>query len=283
MPYAIGAANRVSCCLTRSKTCPALRGAQQSVPASGKLETRARLGRSLCIAVALLEVGSLACFTASAAKAQSRQQIAPEAYVDLDGIWPSSRIPVCWEPGASQYEQEKGWVENALDVTIEWDSPVRLIGWGECDPEELGIRVRVADEWPRSAAGRQWARDASNKKLQDAAGRFIQRPTAMTLNFTFDEYFRSCRSDREHCIRAIAVHEFLHAVGFLHEQLRSDAPEECKQLYAGQPDFPGYRPAFGTITYDPDSHANYCADMYRKPIRLSAGDVAVLRQFYTTQ
>jgi hypothetical protein len=233
--------------------------------------------------MALLGAGYMACFGSPAATAQSRQQMAPEAYVDLDGIWPSPRIPVCWEPSAAQYDEGKSWVEDALQVTIEKDSPVRFSGWSECGAEELGIRVRVADEWPRSAVGRQWARDASGRKMQDAAGRFIQRPTTMTLNFTFTKTFQECQPEREHCIRAIAVHEFLHAVGFLHEQLRPDAAEECKRRYAGQPDFAGYRPAFGTIAYDPDSHANYCANMYRKPIRLSGGDIAVLRQFYTTQ
>jgi serine protease len=216
---------------------------------------------------------------------QPRQVIAPEGYVDQDGIWPSPRVRVCWEPGSNSFTVEKGWVKDAVETTIEQNSPVRFQSWGECGPQDLGIRIRIADEHPRSQVGRQWTRDPNNplRFVTNAFGQRIEQPTPMVLNFTFDDSFQFCQPEREHCIRAIGVHEFLHALGFLHEQLRADAPADCRARFAHSADFPGYRPIHATQDYDADSHVNYCANMYRRPIRLSVGDTSVLQRFYAVQ
>jgi len=216
--------------------------------------------------------------------ASASQLLAPEGYADKSAIWTSPYISVCWEPGADAFATERGWVEESVRNHIQNVSSLRFLGWGDCKPDTMGIRVRIADEWPRSAVGQQWVRNASDPThlLRDVFGRPQQRPTNMILNFSFQNEFTECASQREHCIRAIAVHEFLHAVGFLHEQLRSDADPACKARYARQKDFEGYQP-LPVGEYDPDSHMNYCANMYRRPIRLSSGDVKVLEYFYHQQ
>jgi hypothetical protein len=218
----------------------------------------------------------------------SASQLDPEAYVDASTLWQPPYVSVCWELTDGLFTRERGWVEQSVRDHIGRVSSLRFLpasGWGECRSDALGIRIRVADAWPRSFVGRQWARDAQGNIMKDSFGRPQERPTTMILNFSFQtvkEDFDRCFEEREHCIRAIAVHEFLHAVGFLHEQLRPDAPSNCKMKFAHIRDFEGYKP-LKVGEYDPDSHMNYCTDMYRHPIRLSSGDLGVLRRFYDQQ
>ena len=211
-----------------------------------------------------------------------RQQIDPEGYVDRAGIWNHRHIPVCWESSAESYGTEKQWVQAAVLRAIEGDdgrvSAVRFVdqadgrgAWPECLENDLGIRIAVRDGQPRSLVGQQWTEVGGNK---------VEAPTGMTLNFEFKRAFLACAPKREHCIKAIAVHEFLHALGFLHEHLRPDTSPQCRKEFPGYGDFPGHSP-LQVGEYDPDSYVNYCRNIYAGDIQLSEGDLFVLRTFYS--
>lgn len=208
----------------------------------------------------------------------------PEAFVDISSVW-KGPISVCWA-NPQGFQKEIGWVETAVREHLQgFQKPVSglqffggsgVMRWPTCQTTVTGIRIRIADERPRSNVGRQLLRDHTGDPLRPLRE---SMPTEMTLNFEFIKSFDFCAPNKEHCIKAIAVHEFLHAVGFLHEQLRDDAPQQCKDRFKKDVDFKGFKPLI-VGGYDSDSHVNYCTDMYRVPIALSKGDKCALQTFY---
>ncbi len=185
-------------------------------------------------------------------------------YLNSSWVWENHRVPVCWEVGDTDWVKERQWVQDQISKTWQWYSGVKFEEWTICQwylSTDAQLRIKVSDERPHTnaegtLAGRQYG--------------------GMTLNFSFANWSQSCaapEANREFCIRAIATHEFGHALSFGHEQNRSDHSIDCTQQdNSGGDTFLG--------PYDYESVMNYCNPRWNNNGNLSRGDILGIQKVY---
>ena len=176
-----------------------------------------------------------------------------DIYVKSSSVWQTTSVPVCWDNPDEANRTERGWVRDAIAGSWERVSGITFTGWGTCAANAGGIRIRIADEWPSVSH--------LGSELDGLEG-------GMILNFTFQSWEPDfCGSQREYCIRVIAVHEFGHALGFAHEQNKPDTPDWCKDQAQGEDGDLAIGP------WDLDSVMNYCNPSWSGDGDLSAIDI----------
>lgn len=191
--------------------------------------------------------------------ATQNPHVKPYAAIVQASKWTTLTIPVCWENPSAEHTESMEWTRDAVAKTWGRVSALKFTGWAKCAGINKGIRIQIADTGPHV------------KSL----GKFLdQLKNGMVLNFTFGNWSQSCQSNREQCIRAIAVHEFGHAIGLTHEQNRADAPGECRLLAQGTD------PDVALTPYDPTSVMNYCNKNWNNDGFLSILDVSAVQTLY---
>lgn len=200
----------------------------------------------------------------SACKSQ-QPEITQAALVNSNAKWRTEQIDVCWLNSDEFSKEDLEFIEQTIKNS--WDKYIDLdfVYWKKCFTGLEQIKIRIADETPRSVIGSGYYYKFGYENLQ----------WTMVLNFQFNNWSPICKkteANRKRCMQRNAIHEFGHAIGFQHEQYRKDTPQWCidelekHQLAQPNTNYGDYYVG----DWDENSIMNYCSGARE----LSCTDVA---------
>ena len=228
-------------------------------------------------------------------------QTETKAIGDTRYIFSSPVITVCFEElGAENVAMQSARESIKAHVTGQFNrSNVSLVGWKSCESfvdTEDGIRISFEGKNKFNSPSRY---GQSNLGISNGHSHFAKnidgytfQPT-LTINYDVWTYKNTPGSMRLHAQNAnTLLHEFGHALGLMHEHIRSSkcpnyGQQSFEQLKARQ----GFASWMETYTasekYDPNSIMDYCnifdSNRMAKTIPLSKYDIDIINKLYPVE
>lgn len=205
-------------------------------------------------------------------------------------IWDTTSLTVCWQDEGR--EVEKGWIRDALAQSWQADTNVRLSGFHQCadGPARIHIELREFDETMHGNTPTYVLGYGGNSIDGVPSGMvldmFDRAPVMVGGQMSFGGYCPL--PSRERCIKALAVHEFAHVLGFGHENDRPDSDKPANWSCGTTVPDGGVEPTtvgsqFGA-PYDQLSATEYCNPMrWQGDTLLSAMDIWGTDLYYSSK
>ena len=202
------------------------------------------------------------CFTQARASVVDDLYIYTERHFQNRGL-ELYHIPVCWH--SSAYSELKEVVKEAVNASWGAHAQIKFTGWNNCPSGRFhGIRIQHEDLHS----------DAAGKTEGHGMGTWNLSKPGMYLEFGGNS---GCYSkpgmNLKKCTIQTAVHEFGHALSFVHEQQHPDTPSSCLSKTTT-----GSMAVF--TPYDEYSAINYCAKARPNGELLSKLDILTLQTYY---